>query len=143
MFDNELLHYFLLGYTLGFVEKIKDKFYLNLEPWNSNSINIKELSDSNSTFYGIMKYVFDNDINKQPAVQLQDRLTNILIKAIESFFNKRENTKEEIRKSWIDKMKNEIIQTIFKEDYEGDRTDKEYHLIVNAVEKVNSILNLK
>jgi len=143
VFDNELLHYFLLGYTLGFVEKIKDKFYLNLEPWNSNSINIKELSDSNSTFYGIMKYVFDNDINKQPAVQLQDRLTNILIKAIESFFNKRENTKEEIRKSWIDKMKNEIIPTIFKEDYEEDRTDKEYHLIVNAVEKVNSILNLK
>ena len=87
--------------------------------------------------------MFDNDIVNKPAVKLQDRLTNILIMAIEIFINKRENTKEEIRKSWIDKMKNEIVPSIFKEDYEEDRTDKEYHLIVNAVEKVNNILNLK
>ena len=142
VFDNELLAYFLLGYTLGFVDKIKGKYYLNSEPLNLNSTNIKELSDSNSIFYGIKTFVFEQDIIK-PRVQLQDRLTNILIQAIEGFINKRENTKDEMRKSWIDKMNSEIVPTIFKEDYEEDRTDKEYHLIVNATEKVKNILNLK
>jgi hypothetical protein len=139
LFDKEILAYFLLGYSVNYVEKNKDVYSINLEPETAIHSRIYPITDTKAKFYDIKDYLFIKDI--QEKLSIEDRLSNLLINALTEFINKRENKKEDVRLNWIEKIKLEVLPSILKNDYEDDKTDKEFLKIVSCVDYIkNNIL---
>jgi hypothetical protein len=132
LFDNKYLAYYLLGHTLKFIEKVNNKYIFNSNPEDITSIGI-DISSVNSKFYSIVEDVFKKDMNSQPPIAIEERVNTKVVNTMKQFLDKRENKSEDVCKSWIGLLKTEILSKILEEDYEGDKSNKEFHTIINSV----------
>lgn len=137
-FDNELIGYCLLAYTLGFIEKNRGKYILTFDPGNDQSTTIEEISGVGDKFYAIKDFMYQHDICQ--VLEVDERFSQRLITAITNFINRRENKKEVERKAWMEDIVQTIIPGIYKEDYDEDKTDKEYYKILKGVEWIKKEL---
>ncbi|HZK08550.1 MAG TPA: tubulin-like doman-containing protein [Bacteroidales bacterium] len=140
-FDKEILPYLLLAKSMGYIENSNGKIVLNLEPGNPVSTEIYKILDSSESLYDIRSYLFDHDIISE--IDLEKRLYNKMRVNINKALSQKENKKQEQRQIWIENIKNSLLPSILENDYEGDKTNTEYHKFINAYEiVVSNILNI-
>lgn len=140
-FDKEILPYLIFGKAMGYLENSNGKTVLNLEPENPVSKEIYKISDSNENLYYMQSYLFKHDIISE--IELKNRLYNKIRVSIDNALNQRESKKHENRKIWAEDIKNKLLPAILENDYEGDKTNTEYHKFISAYEiVVSNILKL-
>jgi hypothetical protein len=134
LFDEQLLGYYLLGYAMDFVQKNNNIYYLYPNP--ADLTQQYTISKKDAYFYEIKNDLFavDTDINSDSDIRPSNILQNVIN---DLWFDMRPKEKSEKKELWLNKIRSEFVPYLFEKEFDNDKTDKEYHKVLKAVEFIN------